>query len=207
MAVLRTGFDLPYKKLDAVGLRRYADETPKQDGGTALLKALPDAVELAKDYFKKINKAHAQFCNIMAKGAELSFQIGKALSEIKKDFVRDNFEFSLRTADSHIRMYKRFKDDPESIRGKTIADLNGGKERVKQEYNITEGGRSGSNGAPSWDSVFSMPTISGAPLKNYRFEQDRTSLLMYDRKTQRYAPALNLVSLEEWRGLEKARAE
>jgi hypothetical protein len=59
--------------------------------------------------------------------------------------VWGNFEFSLSTANCHIRMYERFKDCPQLIRDKTIAEINNGKERVKREYNrIEEAGDSGS---------------------------------------------------------------
>jgi hypothetical protein len=83
----------------------------------------------------------------MAKGAETSFHIGEALFKIKmrrdqgvfwKDFVRDNFESSPATANCHIRMYERFNDRPQLIRDKTIAEINGGKERTRHEYNRIE---------------------------------------------------------------------
>jgi hypothetical protein len=147
MALLRTGFDAPFKKLDASGfdLRFKTPEEPKAAPARTPPRSAEslEKVELTKEYFNRVDKAHDQFCKTMATGAEMSFLIGKALFQIKmkrdqgifwKDFVRDNFKFSLWTADSHIRMYERFKDDPESVRGKTIAELNGGKERAGRGY-------------------------------------------------------------------------
>jgi hypothetical protein len=142
----------------------------------------------------------------MAKGAEASFCIGKALFEIKmsrdqgifwKDFVKDNFEFSVTAANNHIRLFLRFKDTPDAVKDKTIKELNGDKERVNHAYNrITEGGGT-AGGTDAWDAIFSMPTVSGAPLKNFRFETvGGDSLWMYDRKAGMRARALRLEAFE-----------
>jgi hypothetical protein len=50
-----------------------------------------------------------------------------------------------------------------------------------------------------------MPTVSGVPLKNYRFETvGGNSVWVYDRKAGMYTRALNLEALEARRGLESA---
>jgi hypothetical protein len=132
--------------------------------------------------------------------------IGQALLQIKlrrdqgikwKDFVKDNFSFSVSTADRHIRTYEQFKDNPKEIKNKIMAELNGEKERVKHEYNrIAEGGAA-ERGADAWDTVFSLPTVSGAPLKNYRFETvGGDSIWLYDRKAGMRARALRLEAVE-----------
>jgi hypothetical protein len=232
MALLKTGFDVPYGAAGSPPetIRGAFKKAKEQASGAFEEKADAGAIageersapaktplptgELTKENFGLINKMNALFCKAMAKGAELSFHIGEALFEIKrrrdqrifwKDFVRDNFEFSLAAANCHIRMYERFKDCPQLVRDKTIAEINGGKEREKHEYSRIE--EAGGGRSLAWDDIFSAPPASGAPLKNYRFEPvGGDSIWMYDRKAGVYGRALSLAAIETPRGMEKARS-
>jgi hypothetical protein len=149
--------DVPYASgaAEAAGesIDGFDDAEAEEGEAKTTLAKTPPTGALSKENFTLINRTHNRFCKTMAKGAEMSFLIGRALFEIKmnrdqgifrKDFVRDNFDFSVRAADNHIRMYERFKDNPDAIKDKTIGELNGEKERVKREYNrIGDGAESG----------------------------------------------------------------
>jgi hypothetical protein len=144
-------------------------------------------------------ETHAKFFGVAAKSAEPAFQIGEKVYNAKmgrdqgifwKDFVKENFDFSVATANRHIRTYERLKDDPAVIREKTMAEINGGAERARREYNrLEEGG-----GAPAWDDVFSFEPVGG------------DSIWMYDRKTRMYGRAAAFTALEARRGRERARS-
>jgi hypothetical protein len=63
--------------------------------------------------------------------AESALQIGEEVYNAKmgrdqgvfwKDFVKENFPFSVATANRYIRVYEAFKDRPEALRGETVAD-------------------------------------------------------------------------------------
>ncbi|MDR1073243.1 MAG: hypothetical protein LBL45_06170 [Treponema sp.] len=215
MALLRTGFDTPSGDFKPPAWRAAPaapEEKAAGEGRIAPAKTPLPTGDLTKENFGAINKMNALFCKTMAKGAEMSFAIGGALFEIKmrrnqsifwKDFVRDNFDFSLAAANSHIRMYERFTDCPGAVRDKTIAEINGGKERAKHEYNRVE---EAGGGKAAWDDAFSAPPLSGAPLKSRRFEPvGGDSIWMYDRKSGMYGRAVSLAAIEAPRGMEKAR--
>jgi hypothetical protein len=159
----------------------------------------------------QINKLHKDFQKTIVKGAETAFQIGKALASIKetlnpgvpwKEFVAENFAFSVSASYGYIRIYEQFKNTPEAVGGKTVRALLGEKDPVEHNYNrIAEGGAKPNT--VDWEAVSSIPVLSGADLKNYRVE--RTSgdgVYVYDLKERVAVRALSLGVFEARRDLE-----
>jgi hypothetical protein len=113
---------------------------PENTSASALdaeLEALSEHTVTVVLSIPQINKLHKEFQKTIVKGAEIYLQIGKALSEMKeafgqsfpwKDFVKDNFNFSVRASYGYIKFYERFKNGPGTIAKEAVKSPSGEKE-------------------------------------------------------------------------------
>jgi hypothetical protein len=93
---------------------------------------------ILKENLALINANLTAPSGLTAKDASASFAIGKALCEIRmnrdqgvfwKDYVAENIPFSLAAANAHMRLYKAYKDRPETLEGMSAAEA---RRRVKE---------------------------------------------------------------------------
>ena len=128
----------------------------------------------------EVNNLHKRFVRIMKKGAFAAFEIGKILRDIWDridaheswpGWCKDNLTFDVRTANTYLRIYENFKDNPKLLSGHTITGalkLLSAPQNEKQE--AKEESLKEKYETP-WEQYFEAPPLSRkVKLNNHRFE-------------------------------------
>lgn len=153
-----------------------------------ITKELITRYKLTEDDVKiiqTIHKEHALFLKNMREAAERAFKIGKLLVEIREkdpaspwgQTVKDLFPFSITTANNYLKVYFKFRDNPEALEGmsKTEAYIESGVKGLIAEKKETIPGRLETETLQEEidfdiEQIFKMPCVSKAKLENYRIE-------------------------------------
>ena len=153
-----------------------------------ITKELITRYKLTEDDVKiiqTIHKEHALFLKTMREAAERAFKIGKLLVEIREkdpaspwgQTVKDLFPFSITTANNYLKVYFKFRDNPEALEGmsKTEAYIESGVKGLIAEKKENIQGRLETETLQEEidfdiEQIFKMPCVSKAKLENYRIE-------------------------------------
>jgi hypothetical protein len=147
---------------------------------------------LDKSKIDTVNTLHRQFISAMKKSAKTAFAAGKILHELQTNllvgelwsqYVKENFCFSERQANTYIRVYVNYKDNPKVLAEMTIY---GALDKISRPPPLppvpVEYGSPSKQLEFEWEASFKKPTASKLDLKNYRFEcPDRKSLWLVRR--------------------------
>lgn len=147
------------------------------------------STDISARAIEEINGLYHKFIFSMKKTAGIAFEIGKRLSYIRENmdvtipwqaFIRDNFDFSYNTANSYIRTFEFFKEDPAMLKDKNkseayalagITSLKPEKETKEAEaIKVKYAGDDQLDLDYDIEALFNAPCISKAKLKNYRVE-------------------------------------
>jgi hypothetical protein len=147
----------------------------------------------AKSTIEKINKNHRESFAAFKKGARLAFENGNLLLELQQkdlsfgepweQYVKENFCFSVRQANTYIRVYLHYKDDPKLLVDMTIQ---GALNAISRPPPLPAGpvvyGTPDKQLEFDWEASFNKPTVSKVKLENYRFECPDTRSLWLVRR-------------------------
>jgi hypothetical protein len=133
-----------------------------------------------KSTIEKINRLHRECFAAFKKGAKRAFEIGRMLLELQQkdlslgepweQYVKENFCFSVRQANTYIRVYLFYKDDPKLLVDLTIQ---GALDTISRPPPLPAGpvvyGNPDNQLEFDWEASFQKPTVSKVKLENYRF--------------------------------------
>nr|WP_314782208.1 hypothetical protein [uncultured Treponema sp.] len=144
-------------------------------------KLTEDDVEI----IQTIHKGHVILLKTLGSAAWQAFKIGKLLVVIREkdpaspwgQTVKDLFPFSITTANNYLKVYFKFRDNPEALEGmsKTEAYIESGVKGLIAEKKENIQGRLETATLQEEidfdiEQIFKMPCVSKAKLENYRIE-------------------------------------
>ncbi len=153
-----------------------------------ITKELITRYKLTEDDVKiiqTIHKGHDSLLKTLGSAAWQAFKIGKLLVVIREkdpaspwgQTVKDLFPFSITTANNYLKVYFKFRDNPEALEGmsKTEAYIESGVKGLIAEKKETIPGRlqmATDQEELEFDleQIFKVPCVSKAKLENYRIE-------------------------------------
>jgi hypothetical protein len=147
---------------------------------------------VATSAIEKINALHRECLAAFKKGAKRAFEIGNLLFDLQKDlylgeswpqYVKEHFCFGVSMANTYIRVYLHYRDDPKALVDMTIR---GALNTISKPPPLPPGpvvyGNPGKQLEFDWEASFLKPPVSKVKLENYRFEcPDARSLWLVRR--------------------------
>jgi hypothetical protein len=144
---------------------------------------VPAAAGIAPDRIKEVNDLYKKFLFTMKKGARIAFEIGKLLYEMwgqlhAEDswprWCQEHLAFDVRTANTYLRIYENFRDDPRALAEQTISGalkLLSAPRQETAKAAETESENADRQQELPWERYFELPPLSRkVALNNYRFE-------------------------------------
>ena len=137
------------------------------------------------EIIQTIHKGHVSLLKTLGSAAWQAFKIGKLLVVIREkdpaspwgQTVKDLFPFSITTANNYLKVYFKFRDNPEALEGmsKTEAYIESGVKGLIAEKKENIQGRLETETLQEEidfdiEQIFKMPCVSKAKLENYRIE-------------------------------------
>ena len=157
-------------------------------------ESMPTDISVAR--ITEANKLHKSFVRIMKKGATTAFEIGKILRDIWDrmdaheswpEWCKDNLAFDVRTANTYLRIYDNFKDNPRLLSGHTITGalkLLSAPQKEKQE---AKGEVPEEKYETPWEQYFDSPPLGRkVKLNDHRFEIPNANELYLIRRGFNY---------------------
>jgi hypothetical protein len=156
-------------------------------------RATPPAppTDLSAARIAEVNALHKKFVSSLQKGAKTAFQAGAILREMCGQlpaevswpgFVRENFCFTVQTANAYIRVYEGFKDNPGLLEKQTISGALEYLGKPRRDRGRIEYGNPSKQLEFDLETVFAKPPVAKIKLENHRFEcPDRRSLWLVRR--------------------------
>ena len=154
------------------------------------------ATDISAARITEANNLHKSFVKLMQKGAITAFEIGKILRDIWDrldaheswpQWCKDNLAFDIRTANTYLRIYENFKDNPKLLSGHTITgalkllsapqkEKEESKDEIPEDKYLTP-----------WEQYFDSPPLSKkVKLNNHRFEIPNTNEIYLIRRGLNY---------------------
>ena len=137
------------------------------------------------EIIQTIHNGHVSLLKTLGSAAWQAFKIGKLLVVIREkdpaspwgQTVKDLFPFSITTANNYLKVYFKFRDNPEALEGmsKTEAYIESGVKGLIAEKKENIQGRLETETLQEEidfdiEQIFKMPCVSKAKLENYRIE-------------------------------------
>jgi len=153
--------------------------------------------DISASRIEKINGMHVDLLKIFKKGAMKAFEIGKELRDIRgrldaldswPQWCRDNLAFEVRTANTYLRIYENYKDNPRLLSEQTVSGalkLLSAPQKEKEE--VTRYGDEEKRPETPWEQYFEIPPLGRkVKLHNHRFEQPNSHELYLIRRGFNY---------------------
>jgi hypothetical protein len=177
------------------------DEMPPENAVPAPLPA----TDISAARIKEACKLHVKFVSAAKKCARIAFELGNILWDIRgrlqaevswPEFVRDNFPFTPQAANGYLRVYENFRDNPGLLEEQSVSGaLKSLSSPRSEKQGPVEYGKAGRQPELPWETIFAKPPVSGAALRNYRFERpDNHSVYLIRRGLDYPVKVVNLLT-------------